>query len=163
MKSNIEGFPGYHISRDGKIYSCKLGAWIEKATFVLNSRKGRNGGYKYTVLNNSGKQYALPISRLVALTYIPNPKGYPIVCHKNNDRLDNRVENLYWGTQSMNQLQIAKEGCSTRKYNLTKTQYLRMVRLYKRGWNKNKLAVKFGISYGAVTRWLKHGKSYLNI
>lgn len=24
MKENIPGYPGYHVTRDGKVYSCKV-------------------------------------------------------------------------------------------------------------------------------------------
>lgn len=41
------------------------------------------------------------LHRLVALVYIPNPERLPYVCHKDNVPTNNRVENLYWGTQKI--------------------------------------------------------------
>ena len=82
MEDNIKGFPGYHITRDGKVYSNKLGVWIRKHTFIVNPHNGRNGGYEYVVLKNNGKQKGIAVHKLVALTYIPNPNNYPIVMHK---------------------------------------------------------------------------------
>lgn len=42
------------------------------------------------------------VHRLVAQAYIPNPNNLPIVGHYNNIKNDNRVENLYWTTDSEN-------------------------------------------------------------
>ncbi len=35
MKENIPGCPGYHVTRNGKVYSNKLGAWVRKSSFYL--------------------------------------------------------------------------------------------------------------------------------
>jgi hypothetical protein len=43
------------------------------------------------------------------MAYIPNPHNYPIVCHKDNNPRNNRVSNLYWGTQKMNIQQAVRE------------------------------------------------------
>lgn len=32
------------------------------------------------------------------MVYIPNPDNLPLVCHKDNNPLNNRVDNLYWGS-----------------------------------------------------------------
>lgn len=50
------------------------------------------------------------VHRLVALVYIPNPERLPYVCHKDNVPTNNRVENLYWGTQKDNMSQASRDG-----------------------------------------------------
>lgn len=60
-------------------------------------------GYIFTKLrdgNGIGKR--LSMHRLLALTFIPNPNGYPQINHKNGVKHDNRLENLEWCTSSMN-------------------------------------------------------------
>lgn len=42
------------------------------------------------------------ISRLLAIHFIPNPNNYPCVLHKDDNPLNNTLENLYWGTYKMN-------------------------------------------------------------
>lgn len=40
--------------------------------------------------------------RLVAIAFIDNPNNYPIINHINENRCDNRVENLEWCTDAYN-------------------------------------------------------------
>jgi hypothetical protein len=36
MKNNITGFPGYHVTKDGKVYSCLIqGGSNERGPWVL--------------------------------------------------------------------------------------------------------------------------------
>ena len=56
----------------------------------------------YHILRTDNKRTRIQASRLVALTWIPNPENKPCVCHKDNDRTNNLVENLYWGTYKEN-------------------------------------------------------------
>ena len=46
------------------------------------------------------------VSRLVAITFLPNPENKPCVCHKDNNPLNNQVSNLYWGTYKENTQQM---------------------------------------------------------
>ena len=62
-----------------------------------------NKGYKIIHLykNKKGKKYL--VSRLVAITFIPNPLNLPCVNHKNEfEKLNNHVENLEWCTHKYN-------------------------------------------------------------
>lgn len=113
LKDNIPGYPGYHISKRGKIYS----RWDVNGKGILSKRYH----LKQPHLNKKGR-YIIGLSqpgigttkwlvhRLVALVYLPNPKGLPYVCHKDNVPTNNSVNNLYWGTQKDNMSQTSKEG-----------------------------------------------------
>lgn len=41
---------------------------------------------------------------------IPNPENKPCVCHKDNNPLNNDVDNLYWGTVQENISQKVRDG-----------------------------------------------------
>jgi len=113
LKDNIPGYPGYHISKRGKIYS----RWDVNGKGILSKRYH----LKQPHLNKKGR-YIIGLSqpgigttkwlvhRLVALVYLLNPEGLPYVCHKDNVPTNNSVNNLYCGTQKDNMSQASKEG-----------------------------------------------------
>lgn len=89
LNSNIKGFPLYHVTKDGKVYNIRRN---REVTIHPHYRTGRNIVHLYS----NGKRYNLKVYRLVAEAYIPNPENKPCVCHKDNNKSNDRVENLYW-------------------------------------------------------------------
>lgn len=69
-----------------------------------------NKGYAYVDLRIDNKTHRQLVHRLVALTYIPNPKNLPCVNHKDFNPLNNKVENLEWCTIAENAQYSAKRG-----------------------------------------------------
>ena len=59
-------------------------------------------GYCHIDLHRNGKIQRFSIHRLVAIHFIENPCGYPIVNHIDADPSNNRADNLEWCTQSHN-------------------------------------------------------------
>ena len=68
---------------------------------ILKQQCGR-GGYMYVAFGANGKKVNLRVSRVVAITFIPNPNGYSQVNHIDCDRSNNRVDNLEWCTSQYN-------------------------------------------------------------
>lgn len=100
IKDNIPGYPGYYITESGRLFSKhRYNKWIEKKTYL------HRNGYLKVSLNRD----KLSIHRLVAMVYLDKPKGKNIVCHKDNDKLNNHKDNLYWGTQKENLEQMVRE------------------------------------------------------
>ncbi len=85
--------PRYKVSRTGVILGLK-GVPLKQAT---DSR-----GYKFVTLNNNYKQYHLSMHRAVALTFLPNPQNYPEVNHKDENKINNNVDNLEWCSTKYN-------------------------------------------------------------
>lgn len=167
MEDNINGFPGYHITREGLLYSRynKVG----KLTKVYHKNKPytRSNGYQQIVLKirNLGLVRRAYIHRLVAEAYIPNPLNKPCVCHKDNNPLNNHVDNLYWGTQAENMSQASRDrrmlGPSTTLENhsrskLTNRQRIRIIYLYKhKKLTYRQLSLKFQVSVGCISNVIK--------
>ena len=57
----------------------------------------RNGYLKVDLCKN-GKQKTFTVHRLVATVFISNPKNFPVVNHKDENKLNNNVSNLEWCT-----------------------------------------------------------------
>lgn len=66
----------------------------------------------YTTVNISlnGSTKTCQIHRLLACKYIPNPNDYPIVNHKDGNKMNNSIENLEWCTYSHNASHAYKNG-----------------------------------------------------
>lgn len=63
---------------------------------LVTSTQGN--GYKCVTLSQNGCVRTYRVHRLVAITFIPNPKGLPEVNHINENKADNSVSNLEWIT-----------------------------------------------------------------
>lgn len=103
---NYEGI--YQVSNCGRVKSIKR--VIKRKNGCLYSIKERNkkpyinkNGYCYVSLNNAyGKTKTIQVHRLVAQAFIKNLYNYPCINHKNEDKLDNRAENLEWCSYKYN-------------------------------------------------------------
>jgi hypothetical protein len=84
----------YIIHPDGRLFNSRKKEY-------LNGSISRAGYLRYTI---SVKKYRFRVSahRLVAIKFIPNPEGFPIINHKDGNKLNNNVSNLEWCNQSHN-------------------------------------------------------------
>ena len=89
-------YQDYLASIDGKIYSMK-------SNLILSPRIDKDG-YEEVSIMIDAKQTSKTVHRIIADTWIPNPKNLPFVNHKNGNRSDNRVINLEWTSVSENNM-----------------------------------------------------------
>jgi len=83
--------PNYLITTDGNVYSCRSDKFMKKQCC-----KG-NGYYEKVILNiDNGIKRNMRVHRLVAMAFLDNPDNLSDVDHINNNRSDNRIENLRW-------------------------------------------------------------------
>lgn len=86
---DIKGYEGlYQVSNLGRIKS------VRKKIIKSPSLAGR-GYYRLTLCNN-GKNKSFYIHRLVAQAFISNPNNLSQVNHKDENKLNNCVDNLEW-------------------------------------------------------------------
>ena len=98
MIKEVRGYPGYMASSEGKIISLKYGKPKELKTYV------KTYGYLYVVLSKNNKKHYLRLHRVIAETFIPNPDNLPEVNHKDEDKTNNRADNLEWCTPHDNKM-----------------------------------------------------------
>ena len=93
MWKKIQGH-NYSVSDRGNVRN-------DKTNKLLNPWQN-SYGYPTVTLWRQGKAKRIPVHRLVAEAFIPNPQNYPVVDHINTEVRDNRVENLRWTTYAGN-------------------------------------------------------------
>lgn len=97
---DIEDYKGlYQVSNLGRVKSLNYKR-TGKEKILKNSKN--SDGYFIVNLCKNGEQKYYKVHRLVAQSFIPNPKNLPIINHKSEDKTDNRFENLEWCTNQYN-------------------------------------------------------------
>lgn len=86
----IEGYPNYQVSNKGRIKST-----VHKKELILSPRKEWNGRLFVNLYKNK-KMKSVKIHRLVAKAFIPNPENFTQINHKDENPVNNNVENLEW-------------------------------------------------------------------
>lgn len=104
---DIKGFEGYYqVSNMGNIKTVKrIVSFGKNKRIVVEELKtlvDDKDGYKDIILYKNGEHRHVKVHRVVAETFIPNPKGYKEINHKNENKADNRVENLEWCSRKYN-------------------------------------------------------------
>lgn len=93
---DIENFERrYQISNLGRVKSFPQKGNHKKEPFILKKNTNKSG-YEYVTLYNKNMCKKFKVHRLVAQAFIPNPNNFNVINHKNENKNDNRVENLEW-------------------------------------------------------------------
>jgi hypothetical protein len=168
---DVIGYEGYYqISNLGNVKG--LGRFVNGRygeQFIkqkkLNPTKNSSGYYRVTFakLKNTSKY----IHRLMAETFLPNPKNKRTVNHINGIKTDNRLCNLEWSTDSENHKHAFKLGLKSQKgeknafSKLTKKQVLEIKYIHSKITNQ-KLSKMYNIDPSNISR-IRSGKLWKHI
>lgn len=107
---NVKGYDGlYIVSDEGDVMSLPRIIDNGKAVYLQDGRvlkpgfRGNEGlKYKYVLLCKNGEEKSFSVHRLVAEAFLDNPDGLPEVNHKDENPLNNCVDNLEWCDRQYN-------------------------------------------------------------
>ncbi len=106
----------YEISNFGRVKSLKRIISYSNRDYTkeieekIKTQKLNNSGYKIIILSKNGKKKTLLIHRLVAITFLLNPKEKKEVNHLDKNKTNNLSNNLEWSTRKENMIHAYKTG-----------------------------------------------------
>ena len=93
---DIKGYEGlYQVSNLGRVKNIKRNK-------VLKPLERKGGYVNVNLYDRNLKMKTLTIHKLVALAFIENISNYPCINHKDENKKNNRVDNLEWCTSLYN-------------------------------------------------------------
>lgn len=98
-----EDIPCLMVSDYGRFYNTRTKRFV-------NPTHGDKAGHKAIKVSIDGVRYQEYAHRLIAKAFIPNPSNYPFVRHLDDDKNNNDIENLEWGTAKDNVHDMIRNG-----------------------------------------------------
>lgn len=103
-------------------------------------------GYQYVYFNKK----RIPLHRLVAETFIPNPEGKEYVNHINSIKYDNRISNLEWVSARENNIHAIKYG---NRKAIVKSEE-KIIKLFKSGCSIEEIAESLNFTNETIRSFL---------
>ena len=126
----IADFPCYFVSNLGRVKSEKTRRY--GSSFIMKTNYDRDG-YLMLVLCKDNKKYTRHVHRLVAATFIENQSHLPCINHIDENKTNNRCDNLEWCT-------VAYNNCYNNGY-------------YRRGEKRRKPINQFSLDGLLIKTW----------
>ena len=150
----IKGSNTDYITPSGNVYKLTYNGLYLKKKITPNI----GNGYIYIgITMKDGSNRSTRVHRLVTKTFLPNPQQLPIVGHKDNDKTNNNVENLYWTTVQENTQKACDDGLVCNKKGYEDSQSIPVI-VYDMQMNE---VYRFG-SISECSKELKVSKSTIS-
>ena len=152
----------YIVTTNGEVYSTSGGKRRRLKPSIDEA------GYYIVGLRIDGKRISLGVHRLVASTFIKNPKNKEEVNHKNGDKSKNDIFNLEWSTRSENMTHSYETGLHRKGENnvnavYTETQIRRVCELLEDNIKtRNEIVSETGVSWYTIYNIIK-GKKWKHV
>ena len=151
------------VSNMGKIRNIKTGT-------IYKMFLSQTGYWSICISLGSRKnKKCFKVHKALAESFIPNPNNYPIINHKDGNKLNNYIDNLEWCTYSQNSkhaiennlLKINKgEEHYISKLTKKDVEYIRKNYIpFDKEFGCRPLARKFNVAHGTI-EYIIHGKSW---
>lgn len=161
--------PGYDISNLGRVRTRKpyrRFAPIPEEPRIVRQKINEDGYYIIGLYLGNRKYFGGLVSRMMLRVWRPleNLDGSLKALHKNGDKLDNRILNLYWGTPLQNSADSKRHGTwvhgtrvNTAKLNEELVRYVLASRA-----SHTELARELNVSIGAIWH-IRDGRTWKHV
>ena len=156
MFKDIKDYENYQISDTGIVINKKTGRELKQQ---------KKKGYMNVSLFKNGLKKNKLVHRLVAEAFIENIKNYPQINHKDEDTLNNMVNNLEWCTAKYNsnygthkdkvrKRMLENNPFKGKKHTKESKEKMRSAKLGKPSKRKRKVKIN-GKEYESITNAMK--------
>lgn len=156
MQEEWRDVPGY----GGRYQVSSLGRVRKSVTEYLLSQSPNTSGHLQVSLLREGKTKKCLVHRLVAMAFLGRPAAEkPLALHRDDDKTNNAISNLYWGTHKDNRRDAFKNetaampnnrGCRNGAAKLTEEDVLDIRKRLATGVSREEIAGSFGVSESTV-------------
>ena len=158
----IPDFPGYEVSDHGRIrsYLKYVGAckWeiAQEPQRILKPAPSHNGkGYLFVRLSVNGMIHYRSIHTVVLISFMGLPPKNCECLHNDNNKLNNHLINLSWGTHKQNCKDRSRQGTSAigethPSAKLTKDKVIKIRYLASTGLSQSALSKLFGTNQSNI-------------
>ena len=166
----IVGFDGYEVSNLGNVrcWNCQngKGGRVEVPRMLTPNKFVGKNYYRVGMMGKSKR-----VHRLVAEAFLgPQPTPKHVVMHLDDNGLNNRVDNLKWGThkENMEDMRLKSRQAKGEKIDNSKItesqakQIKSMLKEDKRFGRLRRISRALGVSYGVVTQ-IEYGRTWRHI
>jgi hypothetical protein len=153
---DVPGRPGYRVSDDGRLYTQWRikhgGQGVGKIRYLVEDWEElsqRNVTFP-------GETRYTPLCVVILTSFKgPRPSDLHECCHRDDDRTNNHIDNLYWGTHADNMSDIAKNG-TLKDVNriMSDDEAKHMAHRYENGATIQQVADDYMIGYGAARKYI---------
>ena len=149
----VKDYPNYSVNHLGEVFNNKTGRKLKHTV---------KKGYCLVYLYNEKGRKSFLIHRLVAKAFIPNPNNLPEVNHKDENPLNNSVENLEWCSPTYNcnygnhreklrQTMLVNNPSKGKQHTTEAKVKMSLAKKGKPSNRRRKIVIQ-GIEYGSVTQ-----------
>lgn len=141
---DVKDYEGlYQVSNYGNVKRIK-------DNYIFKQNKNSRG-YRIITFTKNKKEKSVSVHRIVAETFISNPNNLSQINHIDGDKMNNKVDNLEWCTQSENMKHAYKTGLEIKKGKKVKQYDLEGN--YIKTWNKmNEAEKEMNITHGKISQ-----------
>ena len=139
---DCKGYEGlYQVSNLGRVWNIKLQRY-------LKGSYNKDGYIRVNLTAKNGKCKTESVHRLVALAFIPNPKGLPQVNHIDENKENNCVDNLEWTSIKDN----ANHGTRNKRISKANSISVYCFELDKTFYGAREAERELGINHSSISK-----------